>query len=390
MSTVDRLTIEAGKYHGLSAGETIPRSEVIAQAKSNGYTTREAEAMLDDKGPTIEIPQQGNLFGEMWARNETDAVDCLRGMADILDSTDVTIEIPEPGNQSDGLITQPLNTVGKFTQWIDKKRKQNVVPYDDADGKKAPRWLNPEHNWSHEQARTNFARAKDVDRHFWRSYDEFTTVHVVRTADDNTEPLLEQTQALTPRAYYQSRYGLLNRLSDEYAAVEVRAPKYPTHAEKRVRTHIHEGYWLPGHVEPEAFDLLRDRETDVHLSVEHHSTDSYPPVEHGIDADRGATTALPYELAGRNQPLMNVHRDAGDLHDERALEWCATLSAGIDGTHETPGMSYWTELGRFAECAEEIAESREKSEHSITQPENRVGTQFIEAIAKLSQVPTHA
>lgn len=358
--SVDRLTIEAGKYHGMTAGESIDKSEVKAQAEANGYSSSEARAMLDGKGHTIEIPEQGNLFGEQW-----------------------------PGNQNDDLITQPENTVRSFREWIDRRRKDNVMPYEDNDGKMAPRWFNPEHNWSHEQARKNFGRAKDAERFFWGSYEEFTTVHVVRTADDNTEPLLEQTESLSPRAYDQSRRRLLNRLSDDYsgnyAAVRVRAPKYPTHAENTVRTHIHEGYWLPGHHSAEEFELLRNKHmekvpgaTDACITVEHHSADTYPPVEHGLDGDRGATSALPYELAGRNQPLMNVDRDAADLYDERALEWCATLSASHDGqdleAHRDQGKSYWTELGSFSEYAEATKEGREESDDSITQPENTVGS----------------
>lgn len=358
-AAVERLTIEAGKYHGLVAGETVPKSEVIEQAKANGYETAtgrldaEGRELCDDLPQQVEIPEQGELFGELW-----------------------------PDNLSNDLITQPDNTVGKtFVQWLDKKRKQNVVPYTDDDGKKAPRWLKPEHNWSHQQARVNFARAKDVDRAYWDAYDEFTTVLVTRTADENTDELLEQSRSLTPRAYYQSRYRLLKRLSDDYAAVEVRAPKYPTHPEKTVRTHVHTGIWLEGHHSADDFDLLKRKHmetvpgaTDCHISVQHHSADTYPPVENGMDESRGATTALPYELAGENQPLMNVKRDASDLHDTRALEWCATLSAGSDGAHDTPGMSYWVELGNFAEYAETTAQSREDSGNSITQPPNTVGT----------------
>ena len=381
-AAVDRLTIEAGKYHGKTAGETIDRSEIKAQATANGYSSREAEQMLDGKGRTIEIPEQGNLFGEQW-----------------------------PGNQSDDLITLPENTVRSFREWIDRKRKQNVMPYEDDDGKMAPRWFEPEHNWSHEQARKNFGRAKDAERYFWDSYEEFTTVHVVRTADDNTEPLLEQTDSLTPRAYYESRRRLLKRLSDDYAALEVKAPKYPTHAENTVRTHIHEGYWLPGHHSAEEFELLRNKHmekvpgaTDACITVEHHSADTYPPVEHGLDGDRGATSALPYELAGRNQPLMNADRDAADLYDERAVDWCATLSAGDDDAHDTPGRSYWTELGSFSEYAEATKERREESDDSITLPENTVGSKddpnpeptsqpasesMRQAVSKLARVSLH-
>lgn len=331
---VDRLTIEAGKYNDLTAGATIDRQEVVKQAKANGYSDREANALLEDEGTTIEIPDQGDLFGEKWATD-----------------------------QADDLITQPDNTVESFRQWLEQKRESNVTEYDSDDGTCSYQF-DPEHNWSHYQARKNFGRAKDVDRYFQDSYDDFTTVLITRTADDNTDPLLKQTKSMTPKAYYQSRYRLLRRLADDYALVEVRAPKYPTQSEKTVRTHIHTGVWLPGHHSVDDFELLRGKHmdtilgaTDIDISVEHHSTDTYPPVENGLDDERGATTALPYELAGKNQPLMNVERDAKDLYDDRSLEWCATLSAGDDDTHSTAGKSYWKELGNFDEYAHKIGNS---------------------------------
>ncbi|WP_276250023.1 hypothetical protein [Haloarcula rara] len=280
-------------------------------------------------------------------------------MTDILDETNVTVELES--FEPDLLITHPSRTVDQFRQWLREKRESNLAEYEDTTVQ-----FNPEHNWSHYKARQNFAKAKDVDRHFWNSYDEFTTVLITRTADDNTGPLLEQTQALTSKSYYQSRYRLLRDRgsSEDYAAVSVYAPKYPTHADRTVRTHIHTGLWLPGHVEPEAFDLLKDKHmatvegaTGCHITVRHHSSDSYPPAENGIDSTRGATTSLPYELAGENQPLMNTETDASDLYDERCLEWCATFSAGDDGSHDTPGMSYWRELGSFREYADRVENS---------------------------------
>lgn len=347
------------------------------------------------------------------------ATECLRGMADTLDETGVTVELES--FEPDLLITHPNRTVDQFRQWLSGKRESNLTEYEDATVQ-----FNPEHNWSHYKARQNFAKAKDVDRHFWDSYDEFTTVLITRTADDNTDPLLEQTQALTPKPYYQSRYRLLRDRgsSEDYAAVSVYAPKYHTHADRTVRTHIHTGLWLPGHVEPGAFDLLKDKHiatvegaTDCHITVRHHSSDNYPPVKNGIDSTRGGTTALPYELAAENQPLMNAETDASDLYDERCLEWCATLSAGDDGSHGTPGMSYWRELGSFGKYAEKVENSmrrqveRDLRRSRLPHRTERCGTNqmdslppeaepsplgiskparenLIRAVSKLAQIPT--
>jgi len=272
------------------------------------------------------------------------ATECLRGMAETLGETDVTVELEsfEPD-----LTTHPNLRVDEFQTWLDEKR-QNNTPY------------NPEHNYSHYQARKNYNRAKDIGRYFWRNVEEFTTVHIVRTADDNAGTLREQTEALTPRLYDQSRRDLLNRLSGDSARLEVLAPRYPTHPNVRVRTHSHEGYWIPGHHSAERFELLRDKHhekvdgaTSVSITVEHHSSDEGPPVVRGKDRYRGGTSALPLELAGANQPLMNTETDASDLYDSRALEWCASLWQ----SRTDRGMSYWRENGNAKGYADEIEDS---------------------------------
>ncbi|CQH60038.1 uncharacterized protein HHUB_3120 [Halobacterium hubeiense] len=302
------------------------------------------------------------------------AIACLREAAGILDETDVTIEYAdvEPAD----LITPPNSRVAQFKQNLERLRQENA-PYK------------PEHNYSHYQAKKNYAQAKDVGRYFWRNYEEFTTVHIVRTADENTAPLVEQTEALTPELYDQSRRGLLNRLSGDSARVEVLAPKYPTRPNVRVRTHVHEGYWIPGHHDAERFELLRDKHhekvpgaTSVSISVEHHSADDGPTVVQGKDHARGGTSRLPHELAGANQPLMRVETDALDLHDSRVLEWMAALSAGLEGTQKTRGMSYWRGCNTFSKYAETIENTmrrqayrdlkRSKLPSQIQEPESNV------------------
>ncbi len=349
-------------------------------------------------------------------------------MADTLAKTDVTIDYADVG--PDHLIALPKSTVEQFKQNLERLRKQNVEPKEGDDKRMYPVWHNSEHNWSKRQAQINFNRAKDVGRYFWRNCEEFTTVHIVRTADDNTDPLLEQTEALTPDAYYQSRYRKLRRLSEDYpedfARITVLAPKFPKHPTRpksTVRTHIHTGVWLPGKHSVDDFELLRDKHhdtvpgaTSVSISVEHHSSDDGPSEIHGKDQSRGGTSALPYELAGANQPLMNAENDALDLFDPRAIEWCATLSAGSDGKHSTRGLSYWRERGNAKECANKVEDSMRRQvyrdykrsklpdqtqryetnqSHGLDEPEptahgisQDARDSLIQAVAKLSQVPT--
>lgn len=338
------------------------------------------------------------------------ATECLQGMAEILDETGVTVELEsfEPD-----LITRANTRVEQFKKNLERLRQENA-PY------------RPEHNYSRCQAKENYARAKDVGRYFWRDYEKFTTVHIVRTADDNTDPLREQTQALRPDAYDQSRRDLLNRLSRESARLEVLAPRYPTRPNVRVRTHSHEGYWIPGWHEAERFELLRDKHhekvpgaTSVSISVEHHSANDGPPVVRGKDHSRGGTSALPHELAGANQPLMNAETDALDLHDPRCLEWMAALSGlstASDATERERGMSYWRECSSAKEYADTVENGmrrqtyrdlkRTELPHQMQGSESNVMPELdepepsplgiskpareslIQAVSKLAQIPT--
>jgi hypothetical protein len=287
-------------------------------------------------------------------------------MADTLTEADVTVELES--FEPDHLITPSKSRVEQFKQNLERLRKQNVEPKQGDDGRMYPVWHDSEHNYSHYQAQVNYNRAKDIERYFWRNCEEFTTVHIVRTADENDAPLVEQTEALTPDAYKQSRYGKLRRLSEDYsedfARITVLAPKYPTRPNSRVRTHAHEEYCVPGHHSADSFELLRDKHhqkvpgaTSVSISVEHHSSDEGPPVVQGKDRYRGGTSALPHELAGANQPLMDVENDALDLHDPRAIEWCAALSAGSNGDNSNRGLSYWREGKNAKKCGDEIENS---------------------------------
>jgi hypothetical protein len=260
------------------------------------------------------------------------ATPVLREAARIVSEADTKVELSQI--ESDHSITLPNPRVKEFKRHLRKKRRENA-PY------------NPEHNFSRYHAEKKFCQVKDVGRYFWRNYDQFTTVHIVRTADENDAPLIDQTNELTPSLYTQRRRELPKSLDTDFARVSVLAPKFPASSDKSVRSHIHEGFWIPGLHEAERFEPLRKKHhekvpgsTSVSITVRHHSTDEESPVVYGKDKSRGGTSALPYELAGANQPLMDTERDALDLHDERAIVWFATLWAGSNGSHTTRGMSY--------------------------------------------------
>ncbi|MBP1985855.1 hypothetical protein [Halolamina salifodinae] len=322
-----------------------------------------------------------------------------------------TYQIPETGEGLNSSITQlpkaNSTRLDEFETWLDERREK-AHPYP------------LQHTWSHRSARKRFARAKDVDRYFWGAGKEFTTVLLTRTADESPAGLLEQSESLHPRAYKAKRRRLLKSLSDDYAGVSCMAPKYDLPMpNSTVLSHVHEAYWIEGHHSAEAFEPLIEKHdekvpgaTGGHISVEHHSPETYPCLTPQSEADeiRGSTTALAYELA-ENLPLMNVATDAADLHDMRALEWCATLSAGSDGDHSTRGVRRWLPFGEFGEYADTVKEGlwfkakrdyrrtmrdddlnhpwltpqpvdeSESTSHSISQ---RAESAFIEAVAQFA------
>lgn len=264
-----------------------------------------------------------------------------------------TARVSGDSDESERLTESPnanSTRIESFLTWLEERRDK-AHPYS------------LQHTWSHCYARKRFARSKDVDRYYWDTYDIFTTVLLTRTADESNAGVIEQSKSFHPRAYKAKRRRLLKSLSEDYAGVSCMAPKYDLPvANSTVLSHVHEAYWIPGHHSEEDFQPLLDKHretvpgaTTAHVSVKHHSADSYPSLtpQSETDAIRGATTALAYELA-ENLPLMNVATDAADLYDTRALEWCAILSAGTDDNHSTKGVRRWQPFGQFRQCADTV------------------------------------
>jgi len=69
-----------------------------------------------------------------------------------------------------------------------------------------------------------------------------------------------------------------------------------------------------------------------------------------MDAQRGATTALPHEVAN-NMPLLQARLDARAL-PAYAEQWCAQVCLGSDGEPTTKGMPRFRQLGGFKQVAD--------------------------------------
>jgi len=329
--TVRRLAVEAGKYLGKEAGESLALHELRRQAEANGYVPDEIDGLLADAGvlgaDAVTVPEQGDLFGELWKPSG----------------------VPSPNYQTDA-----PDTVERFREWLQNKTG------DDATG----------HSYSRRTANRRYARAKDVDRHFAREYDEFSTVLITycrHRTDDESIP--EHAGRFYPRSVTGKRRRVLKGLDvyDEYAGVSVLAPKHRPkdgagQREYRVphpnaQTDAHDFLWIPGTVSVAHFEGLASvTDADVHVSVEtHRSSDVTTPdcvADRGgdIDAQRGDTTALPHEL-GNNLPLLQTRLDARGL-PRYAEHWCAQMRLGADDSLDTKGVHRFRTHGRFGELAD--------------------------------------
>lgn len=338
---LQRLAVAAGSYLGKDAGESIPVEEVRLQAEANGYRDGEIRAMLEADGLSsadkIRVPEQGHLFGELWAPPNSG--------------------VPTPSTPTD-TTSQKLET---FREWCRERSESEAS-----------------HSYTRKRANRRFARAKDVDRHFIKEYDTFSTVLITYDAGvPLDESVAEHAERFYPRPVRRKRTAILKELDvlDSYAGVTLRAPKkanrepYPNSPSGY--THAHTFLWIPGKVSPEEFHPLverhikhvqgateKDHPLDRAVTVEiHDSADVVTPNSvkergSGLDKTRGDTTRFPHEL-GNNLPLLNCRFDARGTAPY-IEQWCASLRLGTDGGRSTRGISRFQHLGAFSEVADSM------------------------------------
>lgn len=323
-----RLAVAAGSYLGLSVGEPLPVEEIIAQGEANGYSESEVHAFLKREGyETVEalpVPPQGNAFGKLWRVSQG------------------SDNVPECGSETVG--TEGDGTLWRFREWCEERAESDKT-----------------HSYTRRKANRRYARGKDVDRHFVKQYDEFSTVLITYCRERGDESIAEHADSFYPRQVTRKRRRILKRegVYGEHAGVSVLAPR----SARRVpqanapTTHAHDFLWLPEHVEAEAFAPLQEVERfDVCVSVEHHTSAEVSTPEavkargSGMDSRRGATTRLAQEL-GANLPLLTCRFDARGA-PEYVEKWCAHLRAGTDGSFSTQGLRRFRTLGTFEKHAD--------------------------------------
>lgn len=364
---LQRLVVAAGAYLGKDVGDTIPVKEVRLQAEENGYTDNEIRAMLEADGLSsadeIQVPEQGHLFGELWACG-----------------------VPSPSTPSD-TISERLET---FRKWCEERAANEKS-----------------HTYTFKTAKRRYAKAKDVDRYFIKEYDTFSTVLITYDAGEPIdESVAEHSKRFYPRAVVRMRRNILKKLGayNEYAGVTVLAPKkgsrVPHPNAPSGYSHAHTFLWIPGEVSAEAFHPLIERHiarvegateadhplykavtVEVHESAEVQTPDSVIAQGSGLDIERGATTALPQEV-GRNLPLQNCQFDARGA-PTYIEKWCACLRLGTDQLLTTRGLSRFQNLGSFKEYADEVRLRRRLELGAKTA--NRLETSLVGAIGDGTQ-----
>jgi hypothetical protein len=127
-----RLTVEAGKFNGLTSGDSLSISEIQKQMEANGYTESEIDQLLEandlDGAAEIEIPPQEDLLGDSW---DIEA-DNIGNIAENSDNSDVSWQ-NRPSTREDGYPAEPLDgsikdcyglykQIARSVKMVDKKR----------------------------------------------------------------------------------------------------------------------------------------------------------------------------------------------------------------------------------------------------------------------------
>jgi len=333
---LQRLAVAAGAYLGKDAGDTIPVEEVRLQAEANSYTDDEIRAMLEADGLSsadkIRVPEQAHLFGKLWAPPSSG--------------------VPTPSTPTD----TTSETLETFREWCRERAEKETS-----------------HSYTRKQANRRFARAKDVDRHFIKEYNTFSTVLITYDAGVPVdESVAEHSKLFYPRAVVRKRRGILKSLEayEEYAGVSLLAPKEGDRVPQAngPYSHAHTFLWIPGEVSAEDFYPLVERHikhvegateenhplyeavsVQVHDSSQVKTPDAVEERGRVLDRERGTTTALPQEL-GANLPLLRCRFDARGA-PAYVEEWCAHLRLGKDRKLSTRGISRFRASGNFTSIA---------------------------------------
>lgn len=143
------------------------------------------------------------------------------------------------------------------------------------------------HSYSRKRENRRFAKAKDVDRHFIKEYDAFSTVLITYDAGVPVdESVAEHSKRFYHRAVVRKRRSILKSLGayEEYAGVSLLAPKEGDRVPQAngPYSHAHTFLWIPGEVSAEDFYPLVMRHIE---HVEDATEENHPLDGGGVSTD---------------------------------------------------------------------------------------------------------
>ena len=319
---INRLVRSAGSYLGEKAGKEIPRSEVVLQAEANGYSEREAQELVPHQRK-FPVPEQGDIFGELWAYNLPPAS---------------SVENIITQNTEKNFVDSTQGTQSEFQKWV-----QSRILADDYS-----------HTYTRREGKKRFAKGKDVDRYFSQTFKEFTTVLITYTS--------ENPEDYFPQAVTRKRRRILKGLDawDDFAGCATLAPK------KNGDTHAHEFYWIPGNVDAVEFhglvdlflkyadgaEACKNPYDEAVKGIVHQSRDVRQNGSQEFSSDdvvRGNTTRLPQEL-GANLPMLECHGSTVLDAPRYISEWAEEMGKGT---------TRFKRFGKWNEYAGKVKVSRE-------------------------------
>ena len=342
-----RLVSEAAGYLGTEFGDTIPVREVRLQAQANGYSETDFQRILEEAdvaGKTeITVPERdGSIFGSLWSANAPTT----------------------------------------FENWLNEKRDNNKTKENGRTHQYPVR-----HSFSWFKERERYARAKNLERFYVQETDTFSTILLTHVADSLPgETSEEQAQKFHNSKVTRKLRDILKNQEvwGEASILYLLAPKKPEN--DTPKTHMHIFVWIPGEISPDVFHPVIEKHCEVveGASMDNHPLDKAVTVQthvseevespDKVDDEKGATTTFSQEV-GNNLPLLDCDFDALGA-DDYIRDWCAIMSAGSDGKHDSRGVTRFKQAGSFKEIAdymyavekEEEKEEEEREEIDLPAP----------------------
>jgi len=351
-----RLAVEAGKYHDLNIGESLPCEEVITQGEANGYDRGDVRRWVEGEGYTsddsLPVPPQGDVLGELWRVEDSPLDNTVDGTkkSPSPDSTrnactpSPNLGEPEPlDEEADFLALQeplaldskvchpeyieegePLTAEEAVERYVEERHGENTSAKRHG-FERGRQWLD----------RRNYAKGQEMDRQLLAEYENPTTILFslrVERAVPNRVSLLEELSSALEPTLDSLRYQM-NKHTErwQWFAVLAGTRQFAT-------PHVHIYVWAESDVPREACKPVVNRFVES-CEFAPSSMRGNPP-EGGTVRIRGTegTDTIPRTddggSAGATYTLTQLaHVPAVDEMDFDALLWASTVRAWDEGNH---------------------------------------------------------